>query len=155
KAKEYNVELKKDSPALRKVVNTVKELEHQGDHFEGAEGSFELILKKALGIYRPYFELIGFRLTIDKRDPEDEPWAEASIKVRVGGQVIHSGAEGSGPVNALDSALRRARLSVCPEISRIKLADYKVRVLNERAGTGAKVRVLVTSTENGRSWGTI
>lgn len=155
KAKEYNVELKKDSPALRKVVNTVKELEHEGYHFEGAEGSFELILKKALGIYRPYFELVGFRMTIDKRDQDDEPAAEASIKVRVGEQIIHTVADGNGPVNALDSALRKALQYVYPAISRIKLADYKVRVLNERAGTGAKVRVLVTSTEGGRSWGTI
>ena len=155
KAREYNVELKKDSPALRKVVNTIKELEHQGYHFEGAEGSFELMLKKALGIYRPYFELVGFRMTIDKREAGGEPVAEASIKLRVGDQVIHTVADGNGPVNALDMALRKALEFPYPAITRIKLADYKVRVLGERAGTGAKVRVLITSTENGRSWGTI
>lgn len=155
KAKEYNVELKKDSPALKKVVETVKELEHQGYHFEGAEASFELILKKALGLYKPFFELIGFRLTIDKRDPTDEPVAEATIKVKVGDRILHTAADGNGPVNALDSALRKALETVYPAIRRIKLADYKVRVLNENAGTAARVRVLITSSENGKSWGTV
>ena len=155
KAREYSIELQKDSPALKKVLNTIKELEHEGYHFEGAEGSFELILKKALGVYRPYFELMGLRLTIDKRHPDDEPFAEATIKVRVGDQVLHTAADGNGPVNALDSALRKALEPAYPAIRRIKLIDYKVRVLNERAGTAAKVRVLVTSSENGRSWGTI
>lgn len=155
KAREYNIELQKDSPALRKVLATIKELEHEGYHFEGAEGSFELILKKALGVYQPYFELVGLRLTIDKRHPDDEPFAEATIKVRVGDQVLHTAADGNGPVNALDSALRKALEPAYPAIRRIKLIDYKVRVLNERAGTAAKVRVLVTSSENGRSWGTI
>ena len=155
KARQYNVELTKDSPALRKVVDTVKELEHQGYHFEGAEASFELILKKALGLYRPYFELVGLRLTIDKRDPDDEPVAEATIKVKVGDQIFHTAADGNGPVNALDSTLRKALESVYPQISRIQLVDYKVRVLNEKSGTGAKVRVLVTSADDGKSWGTV
>ena len=155
KAREYKVELKKDSPALKRVVTVIKEMEHQGYHFEGAEGSFELILKKELGLYHPFFELIGLRLTIDKRDPDDEPAAEATIKVRVGEQVLHTAADGNGPVNALDSALRKALVTVYPEIERIKLTDYKVRVLNERSGTAAKVRVLITSSENGSTWGTI
>lgn len=155
KARQYNIELTKDSPALRQVVSTVKELEHQGYHFEGAEASFELILKKALGLYRPYFELIGLRLTVDKRDPDDEPVAEATIKVRVGDQIFHTAADGNGPVNALDSALRKALETVYPQINRIRLVDYKVRVLNERSGTGAKVRVLVTSREDGKAWGTV
>ena len=155
KARQYNIELTKDSPALRQVVSTVKELEHQGYHFEGAEASFELILKKALGLYRPYFELVGLRLTVDKRDPDDEPVAEATIKVRVGDQIFHTAADGNGPVNALDSALRKALETVYPQINRIRLVDYKVRVLNERSGTGAKVRVLVTSREDGKAWGTV
>ena len=151
KAREYNVELKKDSPALRKVVNTVKELEHQGYHFEGAEASFELILKKALGVTGPSSSWSDCGLTIDKRDPDDEPVAEATIKVQVGEQILHTAADGNGPVNALDSALRKALETVYPQISRIRLVDYKVRVLNERSGTGAKVRVLVTSPMSGRA----
>ena len=155
KAREYNVELSKDSPALKRVVNAIKHLEHQGYHFEGAEASFELILKKELGLYRPFFELVGLRLTVDKRDPDDEPVAEATIKVRVGDRILHTAADGNGPVNALDSALRKALVTVYPEVERIQLTDYKVRVLNERAGTAAKVRVLITSSENGVTWGTV
>lgn len=155
KAKEYNVDLGKDSPALKRVITAIKELEHQGYHFEGAEGSFELILKKELGLYSPFFELIGLRVTIDKRDPRDEPVAEATIKVRVGDRILHTAADGNGPVNALDTALRKALQTVYPEVERIRLADYKVRVLNERSGTAAKVRVLITSSEHGNTWGTI
>lgn len=155
KAREYGIELEKDSPALRRVIETIKELEHQGYYFEGAEASFELILKKALGLYRPFFELLGLRLTIDKRNPADEPVAEATIKVKVGERVLHTAADGNGPVNALDVALRKALEAAYPEINRIKLVDYKVRVLNERAGTGAKVRVLVTQSDGKKSWGTV
>ncbi len=155
KAKEYNVDLGKDSPALKRVITAIKELEHEGYHFEGAEGSFELILKKELGIYQPFFELVGLRVTIDKRDPRDEPVAEATIKVRVGDRILHTAADGNGPVNALDTALRKALQSVYPEVERIQLADYKVRVLNGRSGTAAKVRVLITSSEQGNTWGTI
>jgi len=155
KAREYGVELKKDSPVLRKVTETIKELEHQGYHFEGAEASFELLLKRELGLYRPFFELLGLRVTIDKRHPEDEPVVEATIKVRVGERVLHTAADGNGPVNALDMALRKALEEAYPEIRRIKLVDYKVRVLNERAGTGAKVRVLITQSDGKKSWGTV
>lgn len=155
KARELGIELKKDSPALRRVVQTIKELEHRGYHFEGAEASFELILKKALGLYQPFFELSGLRMIVDKRHPDDEPIAEATIKVRVGDQFYHTAAEGNGPVNALDTALRKALEEVYPGISRIHLVDYKVRVLNESAGTAAPVRVLITSGENGKLWGTV
>ncbi|HEX6972574.1 MAG TPA: citramalate synthase [Limnochordia bacterium] len=155
KAQEYGIELKKESPALRRVVDRIKALEHEGYHFEGAEASFELLLKRALGIYRPYFELVSLRLMIEKRKPAEEPLAEATIKVRVGERVVLTAAEGNGPVNALDGALRKALEEVYPEIGRMQLTDYKVRVLNEKAGTAAKVRVLITSADDRRSWGTI
>lgn len=155
KAQEYGVELKKDSPALRRVVEQVKELEHQGYHFEGAEASFELLLKKVLGLYQPYFELLSFRLVIEKLRPDEEPLAEATIKVRMGERIVLTAAEGNGPVNALDGALRKALEEVYPSIRRMRLTDYKVRVLNEKAGTAAKVRVLITSADDGRSWGTV
>lgn len=155
KAKEMGVELSRESPALKRVVEQIKELEHQGYHFEGAEASFELILRKALGLYKPYFELMGLRLMIDKRPTDDEPNAEGTIKVRIGDDVYHTAAEGNGPVHALDSALRKALGKVYPAITRINLVDYKVRVLNESAGTSAPVRVLVTSSENGQSFGTV
>ncbi len=155
KARERGIQLEKDSPALKEVVATIKHLEHQGYYFEAAEGSFELLLRKAVGDYRPYFALEGLRLIIEKDDMTDEPVAEAIIKVRVGDAVVHTAAEGNGPVNALDNALRKALVDVYPEVARIHLTDYKVRVLNEDGGTGAKVRVLIQSACDGRSWGTV
>jgi 2-isopropylmalate synthase len=155
KAQEYNIHLEKDSPALAQVLKTVKDLEYQGYTFEGAEGSFELLLKRAVGSYTPFFELIGLRLIIDKRSPDDIPLAEASIKLKTGHRIIHTVAEGNGPVNALDKALRRALEEQYPVIREIQLQDYKVRVLNEKAGTEALVRVLVETAGRGRSWSTV
>jgi len=155
KAQEYGVDLSKDSPAMQRTIDVVKKLEHQGYHFEGAEASFELILKRAMGMYSRFFDLEGFRLIIEKRDPNEDPAAEATIKVRVGDNVVHTAADGNGPVNALDSALRKALEEVYPALARIKLTDYKVRVLNEQAGTGAKVRVLIQSSDDGETWGTV
>ncbi len=155
KARACGIELEKNSPALREVVAAVKELEHQGYYFEAAEGSFELLLKKAIGRYRPYFALEGLRLIIEKDSMDGEPGADAVIKVRVGDEIIHTAASGNGPVNALDNALRKALLDCYPELARIHLTDYKVRVLDEDAATGAKVRVLIQTAGGGRSWGTV
>lgn len=155
KAQEYDIKLEKDSPQLSEVLQRVKELGSKGYTFEGAEGSFELIVKKAVGQYRPFFELIGFRLIIEKRHPDEEPIAEATVKIRIGGKVVHTVSEGNGPVNALDRALRLALEQHYPAINNILLTDYKVRVLNERAGTQACVRVLIESASGGRSWSTV
>lgn len=155
KAEEYNLDVSSDQFATDKLVQIVKELENQGYYFEGAEASFEILLKKALGVYQPLFELINFRLIIEKQDNGSEPVAEASVKVKVGEQIIHTVADGNGPVNALDAALRKALALVYPHIEQIQLNDYKVRVLDETAGTAAKVRVLIESVGSGRSWGTV
>lgn len=156
KAKELQIDLKKDSPALRRVVDLVKEMEHRGYHFEGAEASFELLLKRSLGMHQPYFQLVGYRMVSEKHDVlGEESLAEATVKLRIGEELVHTAGEGNGPVNALDQALRKALEGEYPAIRRIRLSDYKVRVLNEKGGTGAKVRVLIQSSENGRSWGTI
>lgn len=155
KAKAYGIDLDKNSPALRGVLAAVKALEHQGYYFEAAEASFELLLQKAVGRYRPYFELEGLRLLIEKDTMDGEPTADAVIKVRVGDEVIHTAASGNGPVNALDNALRKALLDAYPELAQIHLTDYKVRVLDEDAATGAKVRVLIQTAGGGRSWGTV
>ncbi|MBE3577199.1 MAG: citramalate synthase [Limnochordales bacterium] len=144
-----------DPARLQQVLSQIKELEYAGYQFEGAEGSFELLLHRALGNYRPFFELIGFRLVIEKRSPMEEPLSEATIKVRVGDRVLHTAADGDGPVNALDNALRKALEEVYPELARFKLTDYKVRVLDEKKGTAATVRVLIESADNGRRWGTV
>ncbi len=155
KAREYGIELREGEPGLRRVVEQVKALEHEGYHFEGAEASFELLLKKALGLYQPFFELLGVRVILEKHRPDGMQPAEATIKVRVGERVLHTAAEGNGPVNALDHALRKALEDPYPAIRHMSLTDYKVRVLDGEAGTAARVRVLITSTADGRSWGTV
>ncbi|MDI3281215.1 MAG: citramalate synthase [Bacillota bacterium] len=154
KAEEYGLSL--DTPdRARTVLETVKLLEHQGYSFEGAEGSFELLLRKALGLHQPRFELLGFRLIVEKREQNGEPLAEATLKLRVGERVVHTAAEGDGPVNALDNALRKALEEVYPRLRQIRLTDFKVRVLDESSGTAAKVRVLIESRDDHRSWGTV
>jgi 2-isopropylmalate synthase len=155
KAEEYHLDLDRNSSSTRLLLDTLKNLEYQGYSFEGAEASFELLMKKMLGLYRPFFELSEFRLISEKRESNGEPVAEATVKLRVGGQVKHTVAEGDGPVNALDRALRLALQETYPGISEIKLTDFKVRVLDEKSGTAAKVRVLIESGDAERSWGTV
>jgi 2-isopropylmalate synthase len=155
KAQELSLDLKGDTDRVASILGAVKDLEYQGYSFEGAEASFELLLRKSLGLHEDLFELDGFRLIIDKKGRNGEPVSEATVRVRIGDDVIHTAAEGDGPVNALDNALRKALAQVYPEITNIALTDYKVRVLDEDAGTGAKVRVLVESTNGGEPWGTV
>lgn len=153
KAQEYGFDLTKDTPETQKILETLKNMESEGYQFEGAEASFELLLKKTLGIYKSFFTLEGFRVTVDARD--DELIAEATVKVRVGKKYEHTAAEGDGPVNALDNALRKALEKFYPVLREVRLMDYKVRVLDEKSGTGAKVRVLIQSSDDRTSWGTV
>ena len=154
KARGYGYKLGKDSPEAQKILSKLKELENQGYQFEGAEASFELLMKKALGTYRRFFELEGFRVIVDTRE-KDELIAEATVKVKVDRKKEHTTAEGNGPVNALDNALRKALEEFYPVLSEVHLTDYKVRVLDEKSGTGAKVRVLIQSSDDKSSWGTV
>jgi 2-isopropylmalate synthase len=153
KAGEYGYKLGKDTLETKKILMKLKEMENQGYEFEGAEASFELLMKKALGTYRSFFELEGFRVIVDTR--EKELIAEATVKVKVDGKKEHTAAEGKGPVNALDNALRKALGQFYPVLSEVHLTDYKVRVLDEKSGTGAKVRVLIQSSDDKSSWGTV
>ncbi len=155
KAEEFNIHLEADSPEIQSVLDTLKDLEHQGFQFEGAEASFELIMKKALGLHRRFFDLIGFRVIDEKRKEKEEPYSEATIMVRVGKNVEHTAAIGNGPVNALDNALRKALEKFYPELKSVKLHDYKVRVLTAGKGTLARVRVLIESGDNESKWGTV
>jgi 2-isopropylmalate synthase len=137
----------------RELLDTVKMLEKNGYHFEAADASFELLTLKMLGKYKKPFELEGFRVIVDQR--KSEVAAEATVKIKVGNQHILTAGEGNGPVNALDAALRRALAQAYPIIEKIKLVDYKVRVLDETEGTAAKVRVLIESAMGDKRWGTI
>ena len=143
-----------DGQALGDVLETLKDLEHRGYHFEAADGSLELLLRSATGWKQPYFRLESYRVFTEER-AEGEVLTEATIKVHVGDQRILATAEGNGPVNALDAALRKAVGPSYPALSRIHLTDFKVRVLDTSAGTGAVTRVLIDSTDGDRSWSTI
>ncbi len=146
--------LEKDQPETASVLQKIKEMEHYGYQFEGAEGSFELLVLKMLKAYRPLFKLEGFRLIIEKRE-NGHMYSEATIKVRVGDIQVHTAAEGNGPVNALDNALRKALEGIYPALKKIKLTDFKVRVIDGVDGTGAQVRVLIETRDEQKTWGTV
>ncbi|MBI2885387.1 MAG: citramalate synthase [Candidatus Omnitrophica bacterium] len=153
KARALNLALTKDTPEAKRLLSLLQDLEHQGFHFEAAEGSFELLLQRHLKHLKPFFDLESFRIVIEKRGGQMS--SEASIKLRVNGVREHAAAEGDGPVNALDNAIRRALAQFYPTLARMHLTDFKVRVLDEKAGTAAKVRVLIESQDEQDSWGTI
>ncbi|HLD41355.1 MAG TPA: alpha-isopropylmalate synthase regulatory domain-containing protein, partial [Candidatus Omnitrophota bacterium] len=122
--------------------------------FEAADASFEILIKRALKQYKRFFDLEGFRVVIEKK-ADGRVSSEAIIKVKVKGIEEHTAADGDGPVNALDNALRKALKSFYPSLSRMHLSDFKVRVLDEKAGTAARVRVLIQSQDENESWGTV
>ncbi|MHB1042186.1 MAG: citramalate synthase [Eubacteriales bacterium] len=154
KYKELNLQVDRQSPEGRRVLEEIKQLENQGFVFESAEGSFELILRKAYNGFTVPFSLETLRLFIEMRE-NNPSYAEAIIKMRVGDQIVHTAAEGNGPVNALDNALRKALERFYPQIKKFQLADYKVRVLEEKDGTGAVVRVHIETWDGQQTWGTV
>jgi 2-isopropylmalate synthase len=147
--------LDKNSPETQLIYDRLKEAENLGYQFEGAEASFQLLAQKAIGRYHPAFDLHGFRLIIEKfRDHTMR--AEATIKVREpDGKEEHTAAEGDGPVNALDNALRKALETFYPVLKEVTLTDFNVRVLDSKASTAARVRVLIESTDGEETWGTV
>ena len=144
----------KDAKEIKALTNQLKELEHLGFQFEAAEASFDLLIKKAFNLYEKVFNLEGFRVIVEKRG-DNPSYSEASIKVSVNGVTEITAAEGNGPVNALDSAIRKALARFYPKIQNVFLTDFKVRVLEENSGTGAKVRVLIQTSNGRQSWGTV
>lgn len=154
KAEQLGLELDKYGDNVSEIVQKLKELENKGFQFEAAEASFELLVKRMTGIWEEFFELEGFRIIVEK-NVSGSSRTEATLRLKVNDQVEHCAAEGNGPVHALDKALRKALCKFYPEISNMHLNDYKVRVLNEKDGTGADVRVLIDSAERGKSWGTV
>ena len=154
KAKEFDLDMDKKSPQTKKILKLLQDLEHQGYQFEAADASFEILIKRALKQYKRFFDLEGFRVVIEKK-ADGRVSSEAIIKVKVKGIEEHTAADGDGPVNALDNALRKALKSFYPTLSRMHLSDFKVRVLDEKAGTAARVRVLIQSQDENESWGTV
>ena len=155
KVQKTGLDLRKDSPETKEILSQLTALEHQGYSFEGAEASFALLVKKATGSYRQLFELIGYRVIVEKRGGDKEAITEATLKLRVGGEEMLTVAEGDGPVNALDSALRLALTPHYPQLASIQLTDFKVRVVNVKEGTAAKVRAVVDYADAGETWSTI
>lgn len=154
KAQELNLDLNKETVKTRQVIERIKELEHQGYSFEGADASLELLLREAFGELDQFFTLESFKLLVEKTG--DQPFvSEAIVKVNVLGETIYNAAEGNGPVNALDNALRKALMKHYPDISNVHLSDYKVRVIDEKDATAAKVRVLIESTDFNNTWSTV
>ena len=145
----------KDSNETRRILEKLKEMEYEGYQYEGAESSFELIIMKVLGKYHPFFELKDFKVIVNEPAATNERNSSAMIKVRVDDQEEITAAEGDGPVNALDNAVRKALVRFYPSISEMKLTDYKVRVLDSTSATAAKVRVLIESTDGDEVWTTI
>ena len=154
KAKEFGVEVEEGSEFNKKLATHIKALEFKGYQFDGAEASFELILRNEKNEFTPFFKTIDSRIyTFFDNDQHNN--AEAVLKIEVNGEVEHTAAEGDGPVNALDNALRKALLRFYPEIASVKLVDYKVRVLDEKEATAAKVRVLIESSDGETTWSTV
>ena len=153
-AKSEKLAVVKDKALVRKILKSVTDLENDGYQFETAEGSFDLLVRKHLGHYKKFFELDHYR-TVNLVYEGREPITEATVKLHVDGETVHCVAEGDGPVNALDAAMRQALLPHYPALSEMQLIDYRVRVVNSREGTAAKVRVIIESRDADHHWGTI
>ena len=151
RAQELGLELNGNE---REVLQRIKELENRGFQFEAAEGSFEMLVRRAAPDYEPPFELLDFTVVVSKHGDRDMI-SQAMVKLRVGNEVMHTAAEGVGPVNALDRAIRKALLPHYPELADVQLVDYKVRIVDEHLGTAAKPRVLIESARGEERWSTV
>lgn len=154
KAKEYGLDISDGDPRVSKILNELKELEHRGYQFEGADASFELLMRRAQGEDPKFFKLIDYRV-FDERNSGGDTSAEASIKIKVDDRELLTAGEGDGPVDALDDALRKALSNFYPQIEKIRLVDYKVRIMERERGTAAKPRVLIESTDGKLNWTTV
>jgi 2-isopropylmalate synthase len=155
KARQWNLELSPDDPVIPTIIRELKELENLGFQYEGAEASFELLMRRALGQQQDYFQFEAFRVMNHKYRMDRPTLTEATIRLFVGKSEVHTAAMGDGPVNALDKAMRKALTGFYPCLNKMELTDYKVRVLSGERGTQARVRVLVESRDDQSTWGTV
>ena len=155
---EQGIEVKLDDAQLRELLERVKQMESRGFVYEGAEASFEVLVKRTRPGYKAFFQLEDFWV-VERRHRASaegrEMQSEAMVKIRVGKQLFHTAAEGNGPVNALDAAVRKALVQFYPDVMAIKLVDYKVRIIDSASGTAANVGVLIESTDGERTWTTV
>jgi 2-isopropylmalate synthase len=155
KARTLGLKLEEKSPEALVVLDKIKHLENEGYEFEAADASFELLVRKALGQYRPFFELVEYHVSIRKDNVLGKDTCEATIKITVDGKSVHEVAEGDGPVNALDAAVRAALIRFYPRLESMKLVDYKVRIIDSTSGTAAKTRVFIESSDGDSTWATV
>ncbi|HMK36650.1 MAG TPA: citramalate synthase [Desulfomonilaceae bacterium] len=155
KAQEYGISLKPDDPRVTEILKTIKDFEARGAHYDVADGSFQLLMKRMLGRHKKFFTLHGFHVNNIKRQGDTKTYSDAIIRIVVGDKMEFSAADGNGPVNALDSAFRKALQAFYPNVSQVRLTDFKVRVLEGSSGTGAIVRVLIESTDGEEVWWTV
>jgi len=153
KAEELGFKINHDTPELKSILTKIKAMEHQGYEYEAAEGSLALLIRKILKHQEPPFVVKAYHVSM-RREGTDSI-CEATIKVRVGNAFAHTVAEGDGPVNALDSALRAALVRFFPQLEAVRLTDYKVRILDSVTGTASKTRVLIESSDGNEEWGTV
>jgi len=155
KARTLGLQLEEKSPEALAVLDKIKHLENEGYEFEAADASFELLVRKALGQYKPFFELVEYHVSIRKDNVLGRDTCEATIKITVDGKMVHEAAEGDGPVNALDAAVRAALIRFYPRLEQMKLVDYKVRIIDSTSGTAAKTRVFIESSDGDSTWATV
>jgi 2-isopropylmalate synthase len=157
-AKTTKYAIQNDTAVMQKILDRVQDLENEGYQFEAAEASFDLLVRKVVGQYAPKFEKLHYRVNVESNGTPDSGVpleTEATIKLRVNDRVEHVVAEGDGPVNALDTALRKALIPAYPNLASMQLVDYKVRVINSTAGTAARVRVVIESRDEHEVWATV
>lgn len=155
KARELKIALDEKAPETKVILDQVKDLENRGYEFEAADGSFELLIRKALQKRPPFFTLQEYHVSYRRHAEHVVDHCEATVKISVQNEKVYTVSEGDGPVNALDAALRAALVKFYPKIAQIRLTDYKVRIINSNAGTAAKTRVLIESTDGHRTWSTV
>ncbi len=153
KAKDFGLDIDSSDPKINTVVERLKELENKGFQYEGAEASFELLMRKTMGTFTPFFDSMSYRVLDEKRTSVESPLAEATVMIEVDGEQEHTAATGNGPVNAIDAAIRKALLKFYPNLADMELVDYKVRILTTGTGTEAVTRVLIESKDAEGSWG--
>lgn len=155
KAREMGLELDSRSPEMKDFLEELKSLEYRGYEYEAADASFELLLQRFLKGGGTYFDLLGYRVSVTDMASPDEIDSEASVKLKIGERIFHTVADARGPVGALDHAIRKALVEAYPAVENVTLVDFKVRILDSKEGTDAKIRVQVESSDGHRIWGTV
>lgn len=155
KAVELGLNMSRETPEVRSILKELERLEKRGYQFEAADASFKLLVQKVLKQHRPFFQLEEFRVIVEKRRAGEPCISEATVKLKVGDQIVHTVGEGDGPVDALNQALRKALKPFYPSVQDVRLVDYSVRILDPKAATAAKTRVMIESAAGAQSWNTV